>query len=96
MMMMMMMIIAVTGKRVKLQCPCSSCGKSFCSLCREIYHYNIDCDELKDVKIQWIQWNTQDRSGINKQLEDLAMQHRKADIAKVDFCFKRWFLIITK
>ena len=74
--------LVVDDDGVRVHCFCDACEKSFCSMCREEYHYHTSCDEYRQLKVKWIQWNAQDRSSVQKDIVDLAIIKRKEDIAK--------------
>jgi len=60
----------------KERCVCSSCGASFCSLCKGPYHYHCDCNQVREHQQRWMEWVTSGRMRYN---------HDKAEaVAKIN------------
>lgn len=67
----------------KMQCVCSACGASFCSLCRGAYHYgSTTCQETKEKELQWMTWQSQfkaQRAGLTAEAER-RLRQREAEV----------------
>lgn len=74
----------VDSMTTKVQCTCSSCGTSFCSLCRGPYHYGSStCQETREKELQWMHWQSQYRSQRATQNRELEakLRSRQEEIA---------------
>jgi len=63
------------GQRIR--CECQACNTSFCSTCREIYHYGCSCEDAKRIAIRWVQWSTRDRALHLEEREAKALATRQ-------------------
>ncbi len=45
--------------RQAVECP--SCERTYCSACRQPYHYTVPCNELTDVTTRWLKWVIENR-----------------------------------
>ena len=73
-------LVVDSDNNTRVNCYCDSCHSSFCSICREIYHYKSSCEEVVEIKKRWIQWNSQDRFHHEDDLINQALELRKKDL----------------
>lgn len=55
----------VNNPNIKERCECI-CQKCFCSLCKEDYHYNLNCDQVPVIRKKWIEWNLNGRNKLKE------------------------------
>lgn len=48
-------------------CTCNKCNFTFCSICKEAYHYRCECGEVNELTACWIAWNKGGREEFNAQ-----------------------------
>ena len=66
----------------KFRCDCNACGESFCSLCKEKYHYQTTCEEIHMIKMRWFQWIAQDRGEKEEEINKEAIVKRRLEIER--------------
>ena len=54
---------------IKERVTCSVCRATFCSLCKNTYHYNVDCEQIPGLERTWMEWLT---VGRGQYLEELS------------------------
>lgn len=56
------------------KCKCEECGVEFCSLCKDVFHYEVSCQEARSVGNAWDVWL---REGREKHMRVMAMEDAK-------------------
>lgn len=72
--------VVVCDPGVRQQVTCSCGWPSFCSCCRQQYHWNKDCSEVGMLREQWVRWVTEGRQQYHGRVRDaaLALQQQTA------------------
>lgn len=50
--------------RQRWQCECG--WPPFCTVCRQPYHYHVECGEVQPLRQRWLQWVASDRAAYNR------------------------------
>jgi len=66
----------------KMRCTCRECKTCFCSLCKRIYHYGCECDDVPKLQQKWIDWMTTGRARYNRDRQD-ALDKMNAALAEI-------------
>jgi len=70
-------VICDGNSKTRVTCPCGH--PSFCSGCRQGFHYRKSCAEVQQLRAQWLEWITRGRAEYNDGLAGFeeATQHHQ-------------------
>lgn len=77
--------------RKKERCHCQACNAVFCSLCKKLYHFHCNCDDVAKFTERWVEWSTSGRRRYNRdkaeaiakiETQRAALERRNAELRK--------------
>jgi len=73
-------VVVVENKVERICVNCPSCRKKFCSICYQLYHFRITCEEARAVELQYKDWLSR-KSGTSSDELDKRVKELQADEA---------------
>jgi len=56
-----------------------SCGYTFCQICKDVYHFRINCNQFRTASMRWNEWNS---NGRDKYYSEIIINNKEYKMLK--------------